>query len=106
MRLKHYSLSDPDYIIHYMPITTSAKKNIRKNKTRKAENRKRKDNIKSLVKRIDILVDDNKQEEAKQLLPDLYKALDKAAKKGTIKKNAASRKKSRMTKRLSKNNSA
>jgi len=39
-----------------------------------------------------------KIEEAKKLLPKLYKALDKAAKVGLIKKNTASRKKSRLTK--------
>jgi small subunit ribosomal protein S20 len=44
----------------------------------------------------------NKVEEAEKLLPRIYKALDKAAKRGVIKKNTASRKKSRMMKKISK----
>jgi small subunit ribosomal protein S20 len=44
------------------------------------------------------LVLEKKIEEAKKLLPKIYKVLDKAAKIGIIKKNAASRKKSKITK--------
>ena len=39
--------------------------------------------------------------EAEKSLPELYKAIDKAAKRGVIKKNTASRKKSRLAKKLS-----
>ncbi len=56
--------------------------------------------MKNLVKEVRNLVSQKKSGEAKKLLPQLYKALDKAAKKGVIKKNAASRKKSRLTKFL------
>ena len=45
------------------------------------------------------------QQEAQQLLSQVYKALDKAAKTGVLKKNAASRKKSRITKFLLKQDS-
>ena len=45
------------------------------------------------------------QQEAQQLLSQVYKALDKAAKTGVLKKNAASRKKSRITKFLLKQGS-
>ena len=41
---------------------------------------------------------EKKSAEAKKLLPEIYKALDKAAKVGVIKKNNASRRKSRLTK--------
>jgi len=44
------------------------------------------------------LVSQNKIKEAKNLLPQVYKTLDKAAKVGVIKKNTAARKKSRLTK--------
>lgn len=37
-----------------------------------------------------------KHEEALKLLPGVYKAIDKAAKRGVIKKNTAARKKSRL----------
>ena len=83
-----------------MPITKSAKKALRQNITRKKRNIQRKNKIKNLVKEVRSLVSQKKSGEAKKLLPQLYKALDKAAKKGVIKKNAASRKKSRLTKFL------
>jgi len=43
-----------------------------------------------------VLISQKKTEEAKKLLPQVYKTLDKAAKTGLIKKNTASRKKSRI----------
>ena len=43
-----------------------------------------------------------KNEEAKKILPAIYAALDKAAKVGVIKKNNASRRKSRLTKIIDK----
>lgn len=85
-----------------MPITQSAKKAIRQNKKRNKQNTTRKRNIKDLVKQAKDLVGEGKADEAKKLLPQIYKALDKAAKTGTIKKNASSRKKSRMTKFINK----
>jgi small subunit ribosomal protein S20 len=80
-----------------MPITKSAKKALRQNVRRKARNIQKKKKIKDLIKEVRSLVSQNKIEEAKKLLPKIYKALDKAAKTGLIKKNTASRKKSRIT---------
>lgn len=85
-----------------MAITKSAKKALRQNARRKIRNVKRKDKMKSVVKEVRILIDQKKFSEAKKLLPQLYKTLDKTAKVGVIKKNAASRKKSRLTKSLNK----
>ena len=81
-----------------MAITKSAKKSIRQNKKRKTRNLVYKNKIKSLIKETRVLVLAKKIKEAKALLPAVYKALDKSAKSGVIKKNNASRKKSRMTK--------
>jgi small subunit ribosomal protein S20 len=58
--------------------------------------------MKSLLKETRTLVGQEKVAEAKKNLSKIYKALDKAAKEGIIKKNTASRKKSRITKFLSK----
>ena len=85
-----------------MPITKSAKKALRQNKKRNKINTARKRTIKDLVKQAKDLVAKGKIKEAKELLPQIYKALDKTAKTGTIKKNTASRKKSRMTKLINK----
>jgi small subunit ribosomal protein S20 len=85
-----------------MAITKSAKKAIRQSATRKAHNIVYKDKIKSLVKEAKTLVAAKKMTEAKKLLSDIYRALDKAAKVGVIKKNNASRRKSRLTKLMDK----
>ncbi len=54
------------------------------------------------MKKYKKLVEANKPEEAKKLVPELQKAIDKAQKTGVIKKNNASRKKSRLMKKLGK----
>jgi len=85
-----------------MAITKSAKKAIRQNEKRKAINIVYKNKIKTLSKEVKSLVLAKKIKEAKALLPKLYQAFDKAAKVGVIKKNNASRKKSRITKSVEK----
>lgn len=52
--------------------------------------------MKKLTKKVRSLVDEGKKEQAEELLPELYKAIDKAAKNNVIKDNAAARKKSKM----------
>ena len=89
-----------------MAITQSAKKAIRQSATKKEQNLVYKNKIKVLVKEARILVLANKMAEAKKLLPEIYKAFDKAAKVGVIKKNNASRHKSRLTKLIDKKNPA
>jgi len=84
-----------------MPITSSAKKALRQSLRRKERNLVYKNKIKALIKETRSLVKENKIEEAKKLLPAIYKAADKGAKIGVIKKNTASRIKSRLTKLIS-----
>lgn len=81
-----------------MPITASAKKALRQSKRRHTRNLKRKEAVKSALKKIKKLLVEKKTDEAKKLIPSAYKALDKAAKTHAIKKNTASRKKSRLMK--------
>lgn len=59
--------------------------------------------VRDVIKEMRALVSQKKTEEARLLLPKLYKTLDKAARRGVMKKNTASRKKSRLTLLLSKN---
>ena len=87
-----------------MAITKSAKKAIRQSAARKDHNIVYKDKIKAVVKQARALVSAKKMAEAKKLLPEIYAALDKAAKVGIIKKNNASRRKSRLTKLIDKKN--
>ncbi len=89
-----------------MPITKSAKKALRQNIKRRAKNLIYKKKIKDLIKKVKGLVLEKKIEEAKKLLPQIYKAVDKAAKVGVIKKNTAARKKSGITKLVNKTSKA
>ena len=81
----------------------SAKKAIRQNKARRIHNLTYINKIKKLVKEAKQFVVQKKVKEAKDLLPKVYQAFDKAAKIGVIKKNNASRHKSRITKLVDKN---
>lgn len=81
-----------------MPITKSAKKALRGSLVKKAMNDRNKKNVKEAVKSIEKLVKAKNNAEAKKLLPEAYSAIDKAAKRGVIKKNTASRKKARLSK--------
>ena len=85
-----------------MPVTTSAKKALRQSKKRGARNKQVRVKVRDVVKEMRTLISAKKIEEAKALLPKLYKTLDKAAKVGVMKKNTVSRKKSRITLSLSK----
>ena len=79
-----------------MAITSSAKKALRGSVRKRVFNMRRKNTMKRTVKEIQKLIGDGKSAEAVALLPKAYKAIDKAAKRGVIKKNTASRKKSRL----------
>ena len=81
-----------------MPIIQSAKKALRQNITRRRRNIERKEAIKSLVKKVRKLIALQKKDEAAGLIPQLYKAIDKAVKTGVMKKNTAARRKSRFAK--------
>lgn len=83
-----------------MPITQSAKKALRQNARRRTKNIKRKDSYKKAVKEVRKLVLEKHLDEAKAKLAAAYKALDKAAGSKSIKKNKASRLKSRLAKVL------
>lgn len=81
-----------------MPITSSAKKALRQSLKRHNRNLAKKEAYKRLIRDIKKLLAAGKNKEAEKILPQLYKALDKAAKTNVIKKNKAARLKSRLTK--------
>ncbi len=85
-----------------MPITKSAKKALRQSKRRRVKNLIHKDKMKDLLKEAKVFVSQKKIEEAKKMLPKIYKAIDKAVKTGIIKKNTASRRKSGIARLLNK----
>lgn len=83
-----------------MANTSSAKKAERAALKRRVFNERRKKTMKDVVKDVTKLLGSKQAKEAVALLPKLFKALDKAAKNGTIKKNTAARMKSRISKRI------
>ena len=86
--------------ITYMPITQSAIKALRQSARRHARNLSKANAYKKIVKEIKKLAAAGKQVDAQKLLSRLYASVDKAAKTHVIKKNKASRIKSRITKKL------
>lgn len=84
-----------------MPNTSSAKKALRQGEKKKTFNLRRKNNYKSTVKEFRKSIESNAIDKATLLLPKVFQALDKAAKGNTIKKNKASRLKSRLSSHLS-----
>lgn len=81
-----------------MPITASAKKAMRGSLRKKKVNDLRKKTMKEEMKKVEKLVKEKKVDEARKLVPKVFQVIDKAAKKGVIKKNNAANKKSRMSK--------
>ena len=81
-----------------MPITESAKKALRQSAKRKKQNLKKKEAYKDVAKNIRNFAGAGNTKDAEKLLAALFKAVDKAAKTNAIKKNKASRIKSRLSK--------
>lgn len=81
-----------------MPITQSAKKAYRQNKTHRVRNVVKKDAYKKAVMNFRKLIAQKKTDEAKKAFALAMKALDKAAKTHVIEKNKASRLKGRLAK--------
>ena len=83
-----------------MANTSSAKKAQRASLRRHVFNARRKKTMKDAVKEISKLIEGKKGKEAEAMLPALYQAIDKAAKRGVVKANTAARMKSRASKRV------
>lgn len=78
----------------------SAKKRIKVIAKKTAINRRRKSEIKTYIKKLNAAIENNNIEEAKELLRLVEKKLYRAAAKGTIHKNEASRSVSRLAKKI------
>ena len=87
-----------------MANLNAAKKSIRADARKRVFNDRKRRTLRDTVKGFRDLIKEGKGEEAAGLLPKVYQAIDKAAKKGLIKKNTAARKKSRLTKMVQKTN--
>ena len=85
-----------------MAHSLSAKKRIRQNAKHRSRNRWRKRQVKEAITAFDDAVRQGSPDQAQQQLRLCYKRLDKIASSGAVHKNAAARKKARLTKRLNK----
>jgi small subunit ribosomal protein S20 len=79
-----------------MPITKSAHKAVRGSLRKKVFNDRKKRYMKEVIKKIEKIAKTDK-DKAIKTLPFAYSTIDKAAKRGIIKKNNASRKKARLS---------
>ena len=83
-----------------MPNTKSAIRRVKRTQRQASLNRIRKSKYKSAVKQMSIYLDSGKMKEAKSFLPKFHSQLMKIAKTGSIDKKTASRKISRITKKI------
>lgn len=78
----------------------SAIKRARQNEIRRLRNKSTKTRVKNVIKDMNLAAGESSQQQAVQKFTAAQSALDKAAQKGVIHKKTASRKISRMTKKL------
>ena len=82
-----------------MPIKRSAYKELRKARVRHFKNITTKSELKTLSKKFEKLLSSKKTEDANSLIRKIVSQINKAASKGIIHKNTASRKISRLMKK-------
>ena len=85
-----------------MPNTKSAIRRVKRTQLQSSLNRIRKNKYKSAVKQMSTYLESGKIKEAKSFLPKLHSQLMKVSKTGIISKKTASRKISRITKKINK----
>ena len=85
-----------------MPIQKASFKSVRKDAKRHIRNVRITSELKSSHKKFDSMIDAKKPAEAKAALKTLISDIDKAASKGILHRNTASRQVARLSKRLRK----
>lgn len=84
-----------------MPIKKAALKRMRSDRNRRLRNASVLGELKTLARKFERLIQGKEKEKATSLLQEAFKKLDKAVSRGIIHKNRASRKKSRLSRKLS-----
>ena len=103
-KLDKYFVDDhkfSSYTPAHMANTKSAIKKIRRISKQTDVNKARKSRFRNALKKMKLLIEDKKKDEALKFLPKLNSELMKIAKTGIIKKENASRNVSRITKKIS-----
>jgi len=83
-----------------MAITKGAKKAIRSHAAKRVFNIRRKRTLHEALTKVRTAITTGDTDTATKAMPTAYKAIDKAAKRGVLKKNTAARTKSRLMKAL------
>ncbi len=83
-----------------MAHSISALKRVRQSAKRRLVNRDRKKDLRVKLKSIDTLIGKKDAESARKELPGVLRTLDRVSAKGTIHKNTAARRKSRLMKKI------
>ena len=83
-----------------MPNTKSATRRVKRTRTQASFNRIRKSKYRSAIRQMSTYLESGKIKEAKSFLPKFHSQLMKVAKTGAISKKTASRKISRITKKI------
>lgn len=89
-----------------MPTLPSAKKRLRQNVKRNSRNKAAKSALKTQIKKFSSSLKEQNPQATEEELRLTIKKLDKGVSQGILKKNTASRKKSRLTKKLNQIKSA
>ena len=84
-----------------MPNTKSAIRRVRRVKKQTQVNRVRKSKYKNAVKQMELLIKNKEKDKAKKFFPKFQSVLTQVAKSGVVNKNTASRKISRISKKIS-----
>lgn len=84
-----------------MAVHTSVRKRARQNEKARVRNRMWKSRIKTLKNKLEKSIEKKETDILSSLYNDYVSVIDKASSKGVIHKNNASRKKMRMTKKIS-----
>ena len=85
-----------------MPNTKAAIRRVRRVKKQTHVNRLRKSKYRSTIKHMEVLIKSGKKDKIKDYFPKFQSILMQVAKSGAIKKKTASRKISRISKKISK----
>ena len=85
-----------------MPIKKAALKSMRSDRRRGERNSRVLRELKTLSRKFELLVSEKNKESSQTLLKEVIRKLDKALSQGIIPKNRASRKKARLSKKLTK----
>ena len=83
-----------------MPHSNQTKKRLRQDEAKRVHNRAIVSKMKTQVKKVQEALDAGDVEAAKEILPEAFKRIDKAAKTHVIHKNSAGHKKSLLARRI------